>query len=281
MSASTFSLVHIEQKMVASVGIEPTTPRFSVLCSANWAMKPNWRFRRELNPRSLAWQASVITATPRNHIGCGSWIWTNNLWVMSPASYQIAPFRDMNLLKWRRKRDSNPCADFSTSRFSRPVPSTRLGYSSTKIWCPRPESNRYELLHSQDFKSCASTYSATKAHLVSRWGFEPQTPWLKVKCSTGWASETYNKKIGCLGWIRTSGMQESKSCALPLGYEAKFQVVERGGFEPPNPKEQIYSLPRLASSLSLQLVVPKTGIEPVTYWLQVSCSTNWAISAQT
>ena len=60
-------------------------------------------------------------------------------------------------------------------------------------------------------------------------------------------------------------MQESKSCALPLGYEAKLQVVERGGFEPPNPKEQIYSLPRLASSLSLQLVVPKTGIEPVTY----------------
>ena len=27
-------------------------------------------------------------------------------------------------------------------------------------------------------------------------------------------------------------------------------------------------------------MVPKTGIEPVTYWLQVSCSTNWAISAQ-
>ena len=58
-------------KMVASVGIEPTTPRFSVLCSANWAMKPNWRFRRELNPRSLAWQASVITATPRNRLVAG------------------------------------------------------------------------------------------------------------------------------------------------------------------------------------------------------------------
>ena len=113
---------------------------------------------------------------------------------------------------------------------------------------------------------------------MPRMRLERMTLWLKVKCSTGWASETYNKKIGCLGWIRTSGMQESKSCALPLGYEAKLQVVERGGFEPPNPKEQIYSLPRLASSLSLQ-VVPKTGIEPVTYWLQVSCSTNWAISA--
>ena len=81
--------------MVASVGIEPTTPRFSVLCSANWAMKPHtWRFRWDLNPRSLAWQASVITTTPRNHFGCGSWIWTNDLWVMSPTSYRAAPSRD-------------------------------------------------------------------------------------------------------------------------------------------------------------------------------------------
>ena len=85
-------------KMVASVGIEPTTPRFSVLCSANWAMKPQWRFRRELNPRSLAWQASVITATPRNLIfGCRRRIWTSDLWVMSPTSYQAAPSRDINI----------------------------------------------------------------------------------------------------------------------------------------------------------------------------------------
>ena len=59
-------------------------------------------------------------------------------------------------------------------------------------------------------------------------------------------------------------MSESKSDALPLGYEAIF-MVERDGFEPSNPKEQIYSLPRLATSLSLQNMVPKTGIEPVTY----------------
>ena len=120
-------------KMVASVGIEPTTPRFSVLCSANWAMKPQWRFRRELNPRSLAWQASVITATPRNLIfGCRRRIWTSDLWVMSPTSYQAALSRDINN-KWRRKRDSNPCAAFTTSWFSRPVPSARLGYSSNKM----------------------------------------------------------------------------------------------------------------------------------------------------
>ena len=121
-------------KMVASVGIEPTTPRFSVLCSANWAMKPQWRFRRELNPRSLAWQASVITATPRNLIfGCRRRIWTSDLWVMSPTSYQAALSCDVSFLFWRRKRDLNPCAAFTTSWFSRPVPSARLGYSSNKM----------------------------------------------------------------------------------------------------------------------------------------------------
>ena len=42
-------------------------------------------------------------------------------------------------------------------------------------------------------------------------------------------------------------MVESKSTALPLGYVPI--KVEEGGVEPPNPKEQIYSLPRLATSL--------------------------------
>ena len=53
--------------------------------------------------------------------------------------------------------------------------------------------------------------------MVSRWRFELQTLWLKVKCSTDWASGTKN---GCLGWTRTIGMSESKSDALPLGYKA-------------------------------------------------------------
>ena len=67
------ALVQLFFWMVASVGIEPTTPRFSVLCSTNWAMKPKiWRFRRDLNPRSLAWQASVITTTLRNHLVAGN-----------------------------------------------------------------------------------------------------------------------------------------------------------------------------------------------------------------
>ena len=87
------------------------------------------------------------------------------------------------------------------------------------------------------------------------------------------------KKDGWPGWIRTIGMSESKSDALPLGYKA-IRMVGGHGFEPWNPKEQIYSLPRLTTSLTLhKKMVPTPGLEPGTYWLQVSCSTNWAMSA--
>ena len=48
------------------------------------------------------------------------------------------------------------------------------------------------------------------------------------------------------------GMTESKSVALPLGYTPKIKMVEGGRFELPNPKERIYSPPRLASSLPLR-----------------------------
>ena len=65
-------------------------------------------------------------------------------------------------------------------------------------------------------------------------------------------------------------MPQSKCGALPLGYEARClvikKVVEGSGFEPLNPKEQIYSLPRLASSLPfLKKMVPEIGLEPTTY----------------
>ena len=33
------------------------------------------------------------------------------------------------------------------------------------------------------------------------------------------------------------------------------------------------------SEQSSEIPEPKTGVEPATYWLQISCSTNWAISA--
>ena len=53
-------------------------------------------------------------------------------------------------------------------------------------------------------------------------------------------------------------MSESKSDALPLGY-TPITMVEEGGFEPPNPKELIYSQPRLAASLFLQIILTHNG----------------------
>ena len=47
-------------------------------------------------------------------------------------------------------------------------------------------------------------------------------------------------------------MTESKSVALPLGYSPR--MVEGGRFELPNPKERIYSPPRLATSLPLRSI---------------------------
>ena len=51
---------------MARDGIEPPTHGASIHCSTNWAIKAKWRSRRESNPRSPAWQAGVITATPRD-----------------------------------------------------------------------------------------------------------------------------------------------------------------------------------------------------------------------
>ncbi len=44
------------------------------------------------------------------------------------------------------------------------------------------------------------------------------------------------------------------------------KMVEGGRFELPNPKERIYSPPRLATSLPLHMkLVPARGLEPPTY----------------
>ena len=124
---------------------------------------------------------SRVTGERDNHYTNEPWLRESDL-NQQPLGYEPSELPDCSIpryyIRWRRKRDSNPCADCSTSRFSRPVPSTRLGYSSfLKKWCLRPGSNRHGLLHPQDFKSCASTYSATKAQImVSRWRFELQTP---------------------------------------------------------------------------------------------------------
>ena len=85
-----------------------------------------------------------------------------------------------------------------------------------------------------------------------------------------------------------------KAVALPTELLPHFRyksVVGASGLEPLNPKERIYSPPQLPLcdapnkskvspwSVALLYLEPPVGIEPTTYWLQVSCSTSWAMVA--
>ena len=102
----------------------------SALPTELWSQK-KWRFRRESNSRSSAWQADVITATPRNHLVAGDGFepTTFGLWAQRATKLLYPAILKLSN-KWRRKRDSNPRGTFIPCRFSRPIPSTGLGYSS-------------------------------------------------------------------------------------------------------------------------------------------------------
>ena len=65
--------------------------------------------------------------------------------------------------------------------------------------------------------------------------------------------------------------QDFKFCA-----SADFAIrafMEAGGFEPPNPKERIYSPPQLAALLCFRVTL--TGFEPVTTY-RISALTTFA-----
>ena len=118
-------------------------------------------------------------------------------------------------LKWRRKRDSNPRAVADLTVF-KTAPFNQAWVFLQQLWCLRPDLNRHGIWLPQDFKSCASTNSATQANkMVSRTELESVTLWLKVKCSTDWANGTFmaasarfelanaTVKVWCLtAWLR-------------------------------------------------------------------------------
>ena len=67
-----------------------------------------------------------------------------------------------------------------------------------------------------------------------------------------------------------------------LSFSVPYIMVEGGRFELPNPKERIYSPPRLATSLPLHIALKdkgnkkmaQDGIEPPTQGFSVLCSTD-------
>ena len=110
--------------------------------------------------------------------------------------------------------------------------------------------------------------------------FELMTLWLKVKCSTDWANRSYKFNLAASVRFELTRVRVKVWCLTAWLRGNLQKVVERDGFEPSNSmRTDLQSVAFSLFATSPKKMVPKTGLEPVTYWLQISCSTNWAISA--
>ena len=121
-----------------------------------------WRSRRGLNPRSSAWQADVLATAPRDH-----WLREEdlNLW---PLGYEPNELPNCSTPRYNYINKNGGGKGIRT-----PAPlAWPPGFQDRSLqpdlgipprWCLRPDLNRHEGWFSQDFKSCASTNSATQA----------------------------------------------------------------------------------------------------------------------
>ncbi len=132
-------------KMVPQGRIELPTQGFSVLCSTDWATEARWRSGRDSNPWSPVWQTDMLTNYTTGPLlnfkfGCGSRIWTYDLRVMSPTSYQTAPSREMAEKEgFEPPRDFHPLSVFKTDPFNRAWVFLRVNLYSK--WWTRQDSN--------------------------------------------------------------------------------------------------------------------------------------------
>ena len=107
----------------------------------------------------------MITTTLTNH----------NFWLrepdlnQQPLGYEPSELPDCSipryLIKMAEEKGFEPLRRFLDLPVFKTGPFNQTWVFLHLRWCLRPESNRHGLLHPQDFKSCASTYSATQAYL--------------------------------------------------------------------------------------------------------------------
>ena len=143
---------------------------------------------------------------------------------------------------------------------------------SSLVKCPEPESNQWH----EDFQSSALPTELSGHRL-------------KNKSSSGDRIWTYDLRV-----MSPTSFQTAPSRAMKLLLIIfVIKRMGRGGFEPPkqfaadlqsvpfghsgiHPKYRIFNCTILYWFLNTK---PMIGLEPITCWLQISCSANWATSA--
>ncbi len=99
-------------------------------------------------------------------------------------------------------------------------------------------------------------------------GLEPTRAGTTIRCVNQTSPIPHHTKTGIAGVEPALAVLETD--VLPLYY---IPMVVGSGFEPPNPKERIYSPPRLAR-LRYPTIMARDGIEPPTHGASIRCSTN-------
>ena len=112
-------------------------------------------------------------------------------------------------------------------------------------------------------------------------GFEPWTPWLRVRCSASWANRAYLLSQAGDG-NRTHVFSLEGWCSTIEPHPHINTNISQSGWQdsnlrPPGPKPG--ALAKLSHTPKYKFKKPMIGLEPITCWLQISCSANWATSA--
>ena len=133
--------------MVPRDRVELPTHGASIHCSTNWAIEAlfnfyikKWRSRRESNPRSPAWQAGVITATPRDLVlkiaGDGFEPSTFGLWAQRAARL-LHPA----IIKMEEERGFEPLRAFTLLSVFKTDPFSRTWVFLLDKWWTLQDSN--------------------------------------------------------------------------------------------------------------------------------------------
>ena len=101
-------------------------------------------------------------------------------------------------------------------------------------------------------------------------GLEPMRAGATIRC-VNQTSPLSPSMAGVVGIEPTPTVLET--VVLPLNYTPIMLKMDGSGFEPPNPKERIYSPPRLAR-LRYPSIMARDGIEPPTHGASIHCSTD-------